>query len=85
MAKFLRFAQTLLLFWSITLARNSTTKGLFVSLWQQAVAVNNLGKWKTATQMTALTFLLASRDPRYLKHIFVGVSIDLLLFFPMYK
>jgi CDP-diacylglycerol---glycerol-3-phosphate 3-phosphatidyltransferase len=29
------------------------------------VAVNNLGKWKTATQMTALTFLLASRDPRY--------------------
>lgn len=28
----------------------------------QAVAVNNLGKWKTATQMTALTILLAARD-----------------------
>ncbi|XP_062215986.1 cardiolipin synthase (CMP-forming), mitochondrial-like [Phragmites australis] len=28
----------------------------------EAVAVNNLGKWKTATQMTALTLLLASRD-----------------------
>ncbi|XP_078436112.1 CDP-diacylglycerol--glycerol-3-phosphate 3-phosphatidyltransferase 2-like [Wolffia australiana] len=29
----------------------------------EAVAVNNLGKWKTATQMTALSILLASRDP----------------------
>ncbi|KAJ6791117.1 cardiolipin synthase (CMP-forming), mitochondrial-like [Iris pallida] len=29
----------------------------------EAVAVNNLGKWKTATQMTALTILLATRDP----------------------
>ncbi|KAL6645776.1 hypothetical protein ACP70R_017384 [Stipagrostis hirtigluma subsp. patula] len=29
----------------------------------EAVAVSNLGKWKTATQMTALTLLLASRDP----------------------
>lgn len=28
----------------------------------EAVAVNNLGKWKTATQMTSLTILLASRD-----------------------
>ncbi|KAA0034038.1 CDP-diacylglycerol--glycerol-3-phosphate 3-phosphatidyltransferase 2 [Cucumis melo var. makuwa] len=28
----------------------------------EAVAVNNLGKWKTATQMIALTTLLASRD-----------------------
>ncbi|KAI8029535.1 hypothetical protein LOK49_LG01G00600 [Camellia lanceoleosa] len=28
----------------------------------EAVAVNNLGKWKTATQMTALTILLATRD-----------------------
>ncbi|MED6134659.1 CDP-diacylglycerol-glycerol-3-phosphate 3-phosphatidyltransferase, mitochondrial [Stylosanthes scabra] len=27
----------------------------------EAVAVNNLGKWKTATQMTALTILLATR------------------------
>ncbi|XP_019259805.1 PREDICTED: CDP-diacylglycerol--glycerol-3-phosphate 3-phosphatidyltransferase 2-like isoform X2 [Nicotiana attenuata] len=28
----------------------------------EAVAVNNLGKWKTATQMTALTILLLARD-----------------------
>ncbi|XP_047972244.1 CDP-diacylglycerol--glycerol-3-phosphate 3-phosphatidyltransferase 2-like isoform X2 [Salvia hispanica] len=28
----------------------------------QAVAVNNLGKWKTASQMIALTILLAARD-----------------------
>ncbi|XP_022745815.1 CDP-diacylglycerol--glycerol-3-phosphate 3-phosphatidyltransferase 2-like [Durio zibethinus] len=28
----------------------------------EAVAVNNLGKWKTATQMVALTILLATRD-----------------------
>ncbi|KAL6326384.1 hypothetical protein AAG906_008246 [Vitis piasezkii] len=28
----------------------------------EAVAVNNLGKWKTATQMTSLTVLLAARD-----------------------
>ncbi|XP_010253445.1 PREDICTED: CDP-diacylglycerol--glycerol-3-phosphate 3-phosphatidyltransferase 2-like [Nelumbo nucifera] len=28
----------------------------------EAVAVNNLGKWKTATQMTALTILLVTRD-----------------------
>ncbi|CAJ1977773.1 unnamed protein product [Sphenostylis stenocarpa] len=28
----------------------------------EAVAVNNLGKWKTASQMTALTILLATRD-----------------------
>ncbi|OAY62734.1 CDP-diacylglycerol--glycerol-3-phosphate 3-phosphatidyltransferase 1, chloroplastic [Ananas comosus] len=28
----------------------------------EAVAVNNLGKWKTATQMTSLTILLAARD-----------------------
>ncbi|KAL8103081.1 CDP-diacylglycerol--glycerol-3-phosphate 3-phosphatidyltransferase 2-like [Apium graveolens] len=28
----------------------------------EAVAVNNLGKWKTATQMIALTILLAIRD-----------------------
>ncbi|CAH9077255.1 unnamed protein product [Cuscuta europaea] len=28
----------------------------------EAVAVNSLGKWKTATQMTALTILLAARD-----------------------
>lgn len=28
----------------------------------EAVAVNNLGKWKTASQMVALTILLATRD-----------------------
>ncbi|XP_031485691.1 CDP-diacylglycerol--glycerol-3-phosphate 3-phosphatidyltransferase 2-like [Nymphaea colorata] len=28
----------------------------------EAVAVSSLGKWKTATQMTALTILLAARD-----------------------
>lgn len=28
----------------------------------EAVAVNKLGKWKTATQMTALTILLVTRD-----------------------
>ncbi|XP_038980172.1 cardiolipin synthase (CMP-forming), mitochondrial-like [Phoenix dactylifera] len=28
----------------------------------KAVAVNNRGKWKTTTQMTALTILLATRD-----------------------
>ncbi|GLT88929.1 hypothetical protein SLE2022_069360 [Rubroshorea leprosula] len=28
----------------------------------EAVAVNNLGKWKTATQMAALTILLATRE-----------------------
>ncbi|XP_059628227.1 CDP-diacylglycerol--glycerol-3-phosphate 3-phosphatidyltransferase 2 isoform X1 [Cornus florida] len=28
----------------------------------EAVAVNNLGKWKTASQMAALTILLATRD-----------------------
>ncbi|XP_057784571.1 CDP-diacylglycerol--glycerol-3-phosphate 3-phosphatidyltransferase 2-like isoform X2 [Salvia miltiorrhiza] len=28
----------------------------------EAVAVNNLGKWKTATQMSALTILLAARE-----------------------
>ncbi|KAI3459011.1 hypothetical protein Pfo_015674 [Paulownia fortunei] len=28
----------------------------------EAVAVNNLGKWKTAAQMSALTILLATRD-----------------------
>ncbi|KAI3805940.1 hypothetical protein L1987_21828 [Smallanthus sonchifolius] len=31
-----------------------------------AVAVNNLGKWKTTTQMTSLTILLAIRDPRFI-------------------
>ncbi|KAE8661589.1 CDP-diacylglycerol--glycerol-3-phosphate 3-phosphatidyltransferase 2 [Hibiscus syriacus] len=31
----------------------------------EAVAVNNLGKWKTATQMTALTILLATQDSSF--------------------
>lgn len=34
----------------------------------EVVAVNNLGKWKTATQMTALTLLLAARDPSLTGH-----------------
>ncbi|BAT93555.1 CDP-diacylglycerol--glycerol-3-phosphate 3-phosphatidyltransferase [Vigna angularis] len=46
----------------------------------EAVAVNNLGKWKTASQMTALTILLATRD---LSHgggavILVGSGVGLL-------
>ncbi|XP_044509413.1 CDP-diacylglycerol--glycerol-3-phosphate 3-phosphatidyltransferase 1, chloroplastic-like isoform X1 [Mangifera indica] len=45
----------------------------------EAVAVNKLGKWKTATQMIALTILLATRDsslgePLYL----VGSGVALL-------
>ncbi|KAJ6892325.1 CDP-diacylglycerol--glycerol-3-phosphate 3-phosphatidyltransferase 2-like [Populus alba x Populus x berolinensis] len=32
------------------------------SILLEAVAVNNLGKWKTATQMISLTILLAARD-----------------------
>uniref|UniRef100_A0A7C9DZI9 CDP-diacylglycerol--glycerol-3-phosphate 1-phosphatidyltransferase n=2 Tax=Opuntia streptacantha TaxID=393608 RepID=A0A7C9DZI9_OPUST len=31
----------------------------------QAVAVNNLGKWKTAMQMAALTILLSTRDSSF--------------------
>lgn len=31
----------------------------------QAVAVNNLGKWKTAAQMVALTILLSTRDSSF--------------------
>ncbi|XP_061348570.1 CDP-diacylglycerol--glycerol-3-phosphate 3-phosphatidyltransferase 2-like isoform X2 [Gastrolobium bilobum] len=41
----------------------------------EAVAVNNLGKWKTATQMTALTILLATRDWRYYHSICSGVVL----------
>ncbi|KAL7253046.1 hypothetical protein ACSBR1_007547 [Camellia fascicularis] len=37
----------------------------------EAVAVNNLGKWKTATQMTALTILLATRDSRFVSGAFL--------------
>ncbi|KAG6497450.1 CDP-diacylglycerol--glycerol-3-phosphate 3-phosphatidyltransferase 2-like [Zingiber officinale] len=45
----------------------------------EAVAVNNLGKWKTATQMTSLTILLASRDPRLKQQcVFVAFGVALL-------
>ncbi|CAA2958303.1 CDP-diacylglycerol--glycerol-3-phosphate 3-phosphatidyltransferase 2-like [Olea europaea subsp. europaea] len=37
----------------------------------EAVAVNNLGKWKTATQMTALTIILAARDNRLIFFFFM--------------
>jgi CDP-diacylglycerol--glycerol-3-phosphate 3-phosphatidyltransferase len=37
----------------------------------KAVAVNKLGKWKTAAQMVALTILLATRNARYYKNPFV--------------
>ncbi|KAM7270206.1 hypothetical protein ACFE04_029420 [Oxalis oulophora] len=45
----------------------------------EAVAVNNLGKWKTATQMIALTILLAARESS-LGHrgILVGSGVVLL-------
>ncbi|GAB4854887.1 hypothetical protein Ancab_023473 [Ancistrocladus abbreviatus] len=42
----------------------------------EAVAVNNLGKWKTATQMTALTILLAARENS--EGILVGSGVVLL-------
>lgn len=41
-----------------------------MTYYTQAVAVNNLGKWKTATQMTALTILLATRDSRFVVSFF---------------
>lgn len=45
----------------------------------EAVAVNNLGKWKTATQMTALTILLATRDPSLVgSYILVPSGVALL-------
>ncbi|CAI9296075.1 unnamed protein product [Lactuca saligna] len=40
----------------------------------EAVAVNNLGKWKTATQMTSLTILLIIRDPSFTEVGFLGAS-----------
>ncbi|XP_071732875.1 CDP-diacylglycerol--glycerol-3-phosphate 3-phosphatidyltransferase 1, chloroplastic/mitochondrial-like [Rutidosis leptorrhynchoides] len=39
-----------------------------------AVAVNNLGKWKTATQMTSLTILLAIRDQSFTELGLLGAS-----------
>ncbi|XP_058774692.1 CDP-diacylglycerol--glycerol-3-phosphate 3-phosphatidyltransferase 2-like [Vicia villosa] len=45
----------------------------------EAVAVNNLGKWKTATQMTALAILLATRDSSHGETAFVvGSGVALL-------
>ncbi|KAJ0764244.1 putative CDP-diacylglycerol--glycerol-3-phosphate 1-phosphatidyltransferase [Helianthus annuus] len=45
-----------------------------------AVAVNNLGKWKTATQMTSLTILLAIRDPSFTEVGNLGTSGVALLY-----
>ncbi|KAK7304259.1 hypothetical protein VNO77_45126 [Canavalia gladiata] len=45
----------------------------------EVVAVNNLGKWKTATQMAALIILLATRDCSYGRPaILVGSGVVLL-------
>ncbi|KAF5770816.1 putative CDP-diacylglycerol--glycerol-3-phosphate 1-phosphatidyltransferase [Helianthus annuus] len=40
----------------------------------EAVAVNNLGKWKTATQMIALTILLVIRDSSFTEAGFLGAT-----------
>ncbi|GJZ45837.1 CDP-diacylglycerol--glycerol-3-phosphate 3-phosphatidyltransferase 2-like protein [Tanacetum coccineum] len=45
-----------------------------------AVAVNNLGKWKTATQMTSLTILLAIRDQSFTEVGLLGTSGVALLY-----
>ncbi|KAK4746902.1 hypothetical protein SAY87_025939 [Trapa incisa] len=44
----------------------------------EAVAVNNLGKWKTAAQMTALTILLATRNKSIGGPGLVGTGMALL-------
>ncbi|KAL1208772.1 CDP-diacylglycerol--glycerol-3-phosphate 3-phosphatidyltransferase 2 [Cardamine amara subsp. amara] len=41
----------------------------------EAVAVNSLGKWKTATQMIALTILLASRDSSFERLLPPGIGL----------
>ncbi|ESQ44952.1 hypothetical protein EUTSA_v10010682mg [Eutrema salsugineum] len=41
----------------------------------EAVAVNSLGKWKTATQMIALTILLASRDSSFERLLPSGIVL----------
>ncbi|KAG2324973.1 hypothetical protein Bca52824_007701 [Brassica carinata] len=41
----------------------------------KAVAVNSLGKWKTATQMIALTILLASRDSSFERLLSPGIGL----------
>ncbi|XP_039022893.1 CDP-diacylglycerol--glycerol-3-phosphate 3-phosphatidyltransferase 2-like [Hibiscus syriacus] len=46
----------------------------------EAVAVNNLGKWKTATQMAALTILLATRDSSFAGYGILVTSGVLLLY-----
>ncbi|KAL8242197.1 hypothetical protein R6Q59_012499 [Mikania micrantha] len=46
----------------------------------QAVAVNNSGKWKTATQMTSLAILLAIRDPSFTEVGLLGTSGVALLY-----
>ncbi|KVI04964.1 CDP-diacylglycerol--glycerol-3-phosphate 3-phosphatidyltransferase 2-like [Cynara cardunculus var. scolymus] len=46
----------------------------------EAVAVNNLGKWKTATQMTSLTILLAVRDNSFTEVGLLGASGVALLY-----
>ncbi|KAI3748666.1 hypothetical protein L6452_11916 [Arctium lappa] len=40
----------------------------------EAVAVNNLGKWKTATQMSSLTILLLIRDSSFREVGFVWAA-----------
>lgn len=45
-----------------------------------AVAVNNLGKWKTATQMISLTILLAIRDQSFTEIGLLGTSGVALLY-----
>ncbi|KAI3734797.1 hypothetical protein L6452_14276 [Arctium lappa] len=46
----------------------------------EAVAVNNLGKWKTATQMTSLTILLTVRDSSFTEVGLLGASGVALLY-----
>ncbi|CAN8268074.1 unnamed protein product [Cochlearia groenlandica] len=41
----------------------------------EAVAVSSLGKWKTATQMIALTILLASRDKSFERLLPSGIGL----------
>uniref|UniRef100_A0A7N0TM17 CDP-diacylglycerol--glycerol-3-phosphate 1-phosphatidyltransferase n=1 Tax=Kalanchoe fedtschenkoi TaxID=63787 RepID=A0A7N0TM17_KALFE len=49
------------------------------SRFSEAVAVNSLGKWKTATQMTALTILLIARDSSLTgSGIFIAFGVFLL-------
>lgn len=47
------------------LSRNLKELKIKYAILFQAVAVNSLGKWKTAAQMTSLAILLATRDSRF--------------------